>query len=118
MKIKQNRRTANCHYGCPIEAALDVIGNKWKGIILFHLLSAPKRFNELKGLLEGISQRTLTLQLRELEEDGVILREVFAVIPPKVEYSLTEFGQRLSPILHALREWGETIMNNEKIKSA
>lgn len=113
MKSKMSRRTASCHYGCPIEAALDVIGSKWKGIILFHLLSGTKRFNELKRLLSGVTQRTLTLQLRELENDNVIIREVHATVPPKVEYSLSKFGQQLKPILHALRDWGSVIMEKE-----
>jgi DNA-binding HxlR family transcriptional regulator len=85
MKTKNSRRFNNCHYGCPVEAALDVIGNKWKGIILYHLLSGLKRFNELKRLMPGVSQRVLTLQLRELENDNIIKRKVYAVVPPKVE---------------------------------
>lgn len=97
----------NCHYGCPVEAALDVIGNKWKGIILFHLLSGTKRFNELRRLMPGVTQRVLTAQLRGLEGDEVITRKVYAQVPPKVEYALSEFGLSLKPILHALRKWGE-----------
>lgn len=114
MKTKKSRRINNCHYGCPVEAALDVIGNKWKGIILFHLLSGTKRFNELLKLMPGISQRVLTLQLRELEEDVVIKRKVYAQIPPKVEYSLSILGKSLQPILMALRDWGENFITNEK----
>lgn len=110
MKSKMSRRTENCHYGCPVEAALDVIGNKWKGIILFHLLSGTKRFNELRRLIPGVTQRVLTLQLRELEADKVVYRQVYPQVPPKVEYSLSEFGQSLEPILMALREWGLKIM--------
>ncbi|MBA3662095.1 MAG: helix-turn-helix transcriptional regulator [Gammaproteobacteria bacterium] len=100
----------HCSFGCPIEAALDVIGNKWKGIILYHLLSGTKRFNELRRLMPGITQRVLTLQLRELETDSVINRTIYAEIPPKVEYNLSERGQSLKPILIALRDWGEQIM--------
>lgn len=110
MQAKQSRRTHHCHYGCPVEAALDVIGNKWKGIILFHLLSGLKRFNELKRLIPDVSQRVLTLQLRELEKDEVIIRKVYPQVPPKVEYSLSELGLSLKPILIALREWGEQFM--------
>lgn len=110
MKTKKSRRIHNCHFGCPVEAALDVIGNKWKGIILFHLLSGLKRFNELKRLIPDVSQRVLTLQLRELENDNVIRREVYPQVPPKVEYSLSELGLSLEPILVALREWGEKFM--------
>ncbi len=110
MKTKHSRRINHCSFGCPIEAALDVIGNKWKGIILYHLLSGTKRFNELRRLMPGITQRVLTLQLRELETDSVINRTIYAEIPPKVEYNLSERGQSLKPILIALRDWGEQIM--------
>ena len=110
MKTKKSRRHNHCHYGCPVEAALDVIGNKWKGIILFHLLSGTKRFNELKRLIPEVSQRVLTLQLRELESDKVVIRKVYPQIPPKVEYSLSELGLSLKPILMSLRDWGEKIL--------
>jgi len=103
----------NCHYGCPVEATLDVIGGKWKGIILYHLLDKPQRFGEMHRLLVDVTQRMLTLQLRELEEDGVVHREVYKQVPPKVEYSLTEFGRSLSPIILLMRDWGEQYM--EKI---
>lgn len=113
MKTKNSRRINNCHYGCPVEAALDAIGNKWKGIILFHLLSGTKRFNELRKLMPDITQRVLTLQLRGLEKDGIVIRAVYAEIPPKVEYSLSKYGATLKPILHALRNWGEKLMRDE-----
>lgn len=93
-------------FGCPIEAALEAIGGKWKGVILFHLQSGTKRFNELKKLIPGITQRMLTKQLRELEIDQIVLRKIFPEVPPKVEYSLTDFGQTLTPILTTLQEWG------------
>ena len=93
--------------GCPVEATLNVIGGKWKGIALYHLLvDGTLRFNELKRRVGNVTQRMLTKQLRELEEDGLINRHVYAEVPPKVEYSLTEKGKTLSPILIALREWG------------
>ncbi|SRR5579883_546288 len=111
---RKNRRTNQCHYGCSVEAALDVIGDKWKGVILFHLLDGTKRFNELRRLIPSVTQRMLTLQLRELENDQIITRTVYPQVPPKVEYSLTEFGQSLRPILFALREWGAKIMEREK----
>jgi len=114
MPKKTERRTHNCHYGCAVEAALDVIGNKWKGVILFHLLSGTKRFNELRRLIPSVTQRMLTLQLRELEADGVITRKVYAEVPPKVEYSLSKFGQSLKPILHSLRDWGTQIMDKHR----
>lgn len=111
MKHKKTRRANNCHYGCAVEAALDVIGNKWKGVILFHLLDGKKRFNELRRLIPSVTQRMLTLQLRELESDKVVHRKVYAEVPPKVEYSLTEFGTTLKPILLSLREWGSKIIS-------
>ncbi len=99
--------TYDCHEACSVEAALDAIGGKWKGVIVFHLLSGTKRFNELHRSFHGITHRMLTLQLRELEEDGVIRRTVYPEVPPKVEYALTPFGQSLRPILLLMREWGK-----------
>lgn len=96
----------DCNFGCPVEAALEAIGGKWKGVILYHLQSGTKRFSELQKLIPDITQRMLTNQLRELESDQIILRTVYAEVPPKVEYSLTDFGQTLSPILSDLQEWG------------
>jgi DNA-binding HxlR family transcriptional regulator len=92
--------------GCYIEAALEVIADKWKGVILYHLLGEPKRFNELKRTFPELSQRILTRQLRELENDGVINRKIYPEIPPKVEYSLTDLGRLLEPILLSLEGWG------------
>ncbi len=95
-------------YGnCPVEAALDIIGGKWKAILIFHILEGPKRFGELGRLLPGLTQRMLTTQLRELERDGVILRTVFPQVPPKVEYSITPFGSTLEPLLQELAKWSE-----------
>jgi DNA-binding HxlR family transcriptional regulator len=98
-------------YGCPVEATLDVIGGKWKGVILYKLLEQPRRFSELKRELPTITQRMLTLQLRELEEDGIVHREIYKEIPPRVEYSLTEFGKTLKPILIAMLTWGDQYTN-------
>jgi DNA-binding HxlR family transcriptional regulator len=100
-------REYDCRYGCSVEATLDVIGGRWKGVILFHLLEGTKRFNELQRMVKGCTQRMLTLQLRELERDGVVKRTVYAEVPPKVEYSLTEFGRSLEPILLLMRDWGD-----------
>jgi DNA-binding HxlR family transcriptional regulator len=100
-------RQYDCRYGCSVEATLDVIGGRWKGVILFHLLEGTKRFNELQRMVKGCTQRMLTLQLRELERDGVVKRTVYAEVPPKVEYSLTEFGRSLEPILLLMRDWGD-----------
>ena len=92
--------------GCPVEAALEVIGGKWKGTILYRLLDGKKRFNELKRMFPSLTQRILTQQLRELERDGIIHREAYAEVPPRVEYSLTEQGRTLAPVLELLRQWG------------
>ena len=97
-------------YSCPVEATVDIIGGKWKSVILFHLLPGKKRFGELQRLLPGVTQRMLTLQLRELEEDGIIARHVYREVPPKVEYSLTDFGTSLQPILLQMRDWGQEYM--------
>lgn len=94
-------------YNIPVEAALEVIGGKWKVVILCHLIKGKKRTNELRKLMPAITQKMLTQQLRELEEDGVILREVYNQVPPKVEYSLTEYGWSLKHILDLLCTWGE-----------
>jgi len=92
---------------CPVEAALDVIGGKWKVVILFRLFEGTRRFNELRRLHPNITQRMLTNQLRELERDGLVHREVYPQVPPKVEYSLTSAGRTLKPVLSALKLWGE-----------
>jgi DNA-binding HxlR family transcriptional regulator len=92
--------------GCTMYAALNLISGKWKGMILYHLLKGTLRFNALKRELGDCSQRLLIKQLRELEEDGLVERKVYAVIPPKVEYSITEEGRTLAPILLGLRDWG------------
>ncbi|PEM34444.1 winged helix-turn-helix transcriptional regulator [Bacillus wiedmannii] len=100
-------------YFCPVEAMVEVIGGKWKGVILYHLLDGTKRFNELKRLKPNITQRMLTLQLRELEADGIIHREVYREVPPKVEYSLTELGESLRPMILLMMEWATH--NMEKV---
>ena len=97
----------NCNFGCPVEATLELIGGKWKGVILYHLLERTYRFGELKKLMPGVTQRMLTKQLRELEGDGIIHRKVYAEVPPRVEYSLTEKSKALAPILGKVIEWGE-----------
>ena len=94
-------------YGCSVEATLAVIGGRWKPIILFHLLQSEiLRFGELQKSIEGITQRMLTKQLRELEKDQVVARKVYAEVPPKVEYHLTDYGKTLEPLLLEMREWG------------
>lgn len=103
------RKQRHTFYGnCPVEAALDIIGGKWKAILLFHILDGTKRFNELGRLLPGLTPRMLTTQLRELEADGVITRTIYPQVPPKVEYSVTSFGRTLQPLLQELAAWSET----------
>lgn len=96
------------HHDCPIERTLNVIGKKWTILILRDLLKGTKRFNELLGSLEGISPKTLSERLKDLEDSGVIRREVYPEIPPRVEYSLTAKGRSLNKILEAMMEWGST----------
>jgi len=96
----------DCNFGCPVEACLEVIGGKWKGVILFHLLGGTKRFNELMRSMPKVTQRMLTRQLRELEADRIVDRKVYPEVPPRVEYSLTNFGRTLEPTLRILQKWG------------
>nr|WP_294914951.1 helix-turn-helix domain-containing protein [uncultured Neokomagataea sp.] len=93
--------------GCAVEATLELIDGKWKGVILYHLFHGTMRFNALRKLLPNVTQRMLTMQLRDLEADGFLHRKVFAQVPPKVEYSLTERGMTLKPVIMALKDWGD-----------
>lgn len=93
-------------YHCPVEAALEVIGGKWKPLILWALRDNVMRFGELQKGLPGVNAKMLTKQLRELEDDGVITRTIYPQVPPRVEYSITDFGRTLIPILQALCSWG------------
>lgn len=95
---------------CPVGVVLRILGGKWKLSILCALLDGTKRFSELRRLNPGITQRMLTNQLRELEADLVVTRKIYAEVPPKVEYSLTEVGKKLQPILQQLEEWGRTYL--------
>ena len=92
--------------GCDVEATLSVVGGRWKPVLLFHLLDGEKRFGELCRMTPNATQRMVTLQLRELEEDGVVQRTDHGEVPPRVDYRLTEFGLSLRPVLLAMREWG------------
>jgi DNA-binding HxlR family transcriptional regulator len=97
----------NTHvYGCGLEAALDVIGGKWKPIVLYHLAPGARRFGELRRLVTGISEKMLIQQLREMERDGIVDRHDFREVPPRVEYSLTSFGISLTVALGPLCDWG------------
>lgn len=102
---------------CPVATTVALIGSKWKLLIMCNLLSRPWRFNELKKDLEGISQKVLTDSLRSMEADGLLTRTVYPEVPPRVEYTLTELGYSLRPILEAMRVWGEdykTMVGNEQ----
>lgn len=91
---------------CPVATTVDLIGNKWKLLIMRELLTGTKRFNEMHKAISGISQKVLTENLRKMEEDGIIDRKVYAVVPPKVEYSLSELGDTLRPIIDSMSDWG------------
>ncbi|WP_420962631.1 winged helix-turn-helix transcriptional regulator [Brucella sp. IR073] len=104
---KARHSRLECNPGCAVEAAISLIDGKWKCVVLFHLLSGTMRFNEIRRQVPGVTQRMLTNQLRELEEDGLIERKVYAQVPPKVEYSLSPLGRSIGPILMALKEWGD-----------
>lgn len=105
--VSSARQRVEGKSGCAVESALAVIGGRWKGVVLYWLTKGPLRFGELRRLLPNCTQRMLTLQLRELEQDGLVKRTVFAEVPPRVVYELTPFGKSLEPILLGLRDWGE-----------
>ncbi len=98
---------------CPVATTINLIGNKWKLLIIRDLLSGTKRFGELRKSLTGISQRVLTENLRNLESDGLLERKVYAEVPPRVEYSLNKIGLSLQPIIMAMAEWGTKYKNNQ-----
>jgi DNA-binding HxlR family transcriptional regulator len=100
------KRKGHGEAGCAVEVTLGLIDGKWKGVILFHLQEGLLRFGELRRKMPGITQRMLTKQLRALEEDGLITRTVYPEVPPRVEYALSQTGQRLRPVIDALRAWG------------
>lgn len=93
---------------CDVATTVQIIGNKWKLLIMRNLLSRSWRFNELRKSLDGVSQKVLTDSLRQLESDGIILRTVYPEVPPRVEYSLTELGESMRPILSAMENWGKS----------
>ena len=97
---------------CPVATTVQLIGNKWKLLILRNLLTRPWRFNELRKSLDGISQKVLTESLRSMESDGIVIRTVYAEVPPRVEYSLSELGETLRPILDAMQAWGQEYKDN------
>jgi len=105
---KKSRHSVYELPACPVEATLELIGGKWKGIILHYLLDGKMRFGELRREIDCVTQRMLTKQLRELEASGLVKRIVYAEVPPRTEYELTPEGESLRPLLVALKEWGES----------
>ena len=99
---------------CPVQTCLNFISDKWKILIIRDLLTGTKRFSELKKSLSPVTQKMLTQQLRQMEEDGLIHREVYPVVPPKVEYSLTDFGLSLKPVIESMKTWGSIYQQNNK----
>ena len=107
-------QTTDC---CPVEATLEMIGGKYKALILWHLSEGKMRFSELKKLIPNATPKMLTQQLRELESHKLLHREVYPVIPPKVEYSLTKTGESLIPVLEAMRDWGADYLRTKNLES-
>ena len=110
------RVTREIPYDCPIEATLGLIGGKWKALILDHLTDGALRFGSLQRLMPKVTPKMLTQQLRELEKDGLVERHVYPVVPPKVEYELTDFGQTVLPILDAMCVWGREYLDDQRKK--
>ena len=112
---RRSRQQKASRTGCAVEATLSVIGGVWKPVLVFHLLNGKLRFNALCRAVPLSTPRMITLQLRELEADGIVKRTIFPEVPPKVEYELTELGQSLAPVLLNMRDWGERL---QKLDSA
>lgn len=110
--VRRERRRAG-RTGCDVEATLSVIGGIWKPVLLFHLLEGKLRFNALCRTVPMATPRMITLQLRELEADGIVNRIVYPEVPPKVEYELTDLGTSLAPVLLSMRDWGERLKASE-----
>lgn len=102
---------------CPVSATLNLIGGKYKALILWHLAENKLRFSQLNKLISGATPKMLTQQLREMEAQNLIHREVYPVVPPKVEYSLTELGRSLMPVLIAMRDWGSSYLLSQNLTS-
>lgn len=105
-------------YSCPVEAAIGLIGGKYKTVILWYLIDKTLRFNEFQKLLPNATPKMLTQQLRELESDGLITRVVYPVVPPKTEYSLSEFGKSIVPILNSMCDWGKAYLSDRQETAA
>ncbi len=116
MIIKGKEYVVKMHgniYHCAMDITMDYIGGKWKTVVLWYLRNKTMRFGELKKQIPEITEKMLSIQLKALEDDGVIKRQVYAEVPLKVEYSLTEFGKTLIPVLEAIAKWGRTLGENE-----
>ncbi len=117
MKVRHEKRLIRYNdklFSCTTSVAMELIGGKWKSVILVYLIDGEKRYNELRKLISTITERTLSLQLKQLEKDGLIIRKVFAKKPPlKVTYSLTPFGQSLAPVLNSIAEWGMVVVKEK-----
>lgn len=109
-------KTCPSSFNCPVEATIELIGGKYKSVILWHLTDGVKRFGELKRLLPRATEKMLAQQLRDLESDGLIIRTVYPVVPPKVEYSLSDLGRTIIPVLDAMCSWGEGYLASLKEK--
>jgi DNA-binding HxlR family transcriptional regulator len=114
MVQKASRKNDKKAVGCPVETTIAAIGGRWKVLVIHHLLAGKQRFGELTRRLDGVSARTLTRQLRELEASGVIERTVHQQVPPKVEYALTRLGRELEPVLDAMHQWGEKLERRDR----
>lgn len=110
-------KTCPSNYNCPVEATLDLIGGKYKAIILWHLIDNTLRFNQLSKLIPHATPKMLTQQLRELEADRLIIRTVYPVVPPKVEYALSCFGESIIPVLDSMCSWGAAYLDGMDVKS-
>jgi DNA-binding HxlR family transcriptional regulator len=102
-------------YACPMEMTIDLIGGKWKALLLWNLSLGTRRFHELKKQFPGVTQKMLTQQLRGLENNGLVSRKVYAEVPPKVEYTLTDFGMTLMPVLIAMNQWGKEYLGGREV---
>jgi len=102
-------------YQCPFEFALDMVSGKWKSLVLYYLSEETLRYGEIRKKIDGITQKMLTQTLRDLEKNGLVSRKVYPVVPPKVEYTITESGAALIPIFQSLQAWGETVAKEQGI---
>jgi DNA-binding HxlR family transcriptional regulator len=105
-------------FNCPVDATIQLIGGKYKAVILWHLIEDKKRFSELKHLIPKATEKMLIQQLRDLESDGLIIRKVYPVVPPKVEYSLSVFGRSIVPVLNSMCSWGTDYLRQHRTNTA